>query len=89
MKEALPPACTQRIDREFQAWEDLRREVYAREADWAAAVTSTADNRRLAKLQRELAELKRVLDERFLRAMARLEEAGLAGAPQGGVPLRH
>ncbi|RYY64505.1 MAG: hypothetical protein EOO24_56150, partial [Comamonadaceae bacterium] len=70
MKEVLHPACAQRIDREFLAWEDLRREVCAREADWAAAVTSTADRGRLATLQHELVELKRSLDELFHRAMA-------------------
>jgi len=70
-----PDARARRIDREFAAWERLRRQLVERESHWAAAVTSTADQRRLAALRRELADLHRELDESFRRAMGALEKA--------------
>ncbi|NML44933.1 hypothetical protein HHL11_14335 [Ramlibacter sp. G-1-2-2] len=64
-----------RVDREFEAWERLRRELYACEARWAATETLVGDSRRVAVLQDEVTRLRCALDEVFGRAMAALEEA--------------
>lgn len=63
-----------RVDREFQAWERLRRELYACEARWAATDTLVGDRGRVAVLRDEAARLRCALDEVFGRAMAALEE---------------
>ena len=75
----LPDAWSETVNREFEAWECLRRQLMEREGRWAAAVTAGTDARRLAAMQRDVAQLRHALDEVFHRAMVVLEEAGLAG----------
>ena len=75
----LPDAWVERVNQEFETWEGLRRQLTEREGSWAAAVTGSADARRLAALQREVALLRHALDEVFRRAMGALEQAGHVG----------
>jgi hypothetical protein len=76
----LPDAWVETVNQEFETWECLRRQLMEREGCWAAAVTGSADVRRLAALQREVAQLRHALDEVFHRAMGALEQAGLVAA---------
>ena len=64
-----------RIDVEFLLWEQLRRELQEREADWAAVAPLTADRGQLDSMQSEMARLQQALDEVFGRAMAVLDDA--------------
>ncbi|MGV3493471.1 MAG: hypothetical protein ACO1OY_06350 [Ramlibacter sp.] len=72
--ERLPDAWAERVNQEFETWEGLRRQLTEREACWAAAVTTTDDDRRLAVLRGEVARLQDALDEVFYRAMGALEQ---------------
>jgi macrodomain Ter protein organizer (MatP/YcbG family) len=79
----LSARCCHRVDREFQAWERLRRKLQEREAAWAAMVPLTADRERLAAMRSEMARLQQALDQIFGRAMAALEGAGAFDATHG------
>lgn len=77
--QRLPDAWVEQVNQEFETWECLRRQLFERENRWAAAVTESVDARRLARLQREVAQLRLALDEVFRRAIGTLEQSGVAG----------